>query len=313
MEEKKSYYHSRMDLIDLVDESGTTLDEELKTYSKEGHTHLPSDIIEDSEHRFISDAEIKKLEEQAIYSNIDRVPVTIGGVESGSTFADMEIKAVLTKLLYPYTSPYSSITVTPNGGVYEVGSYADIYKVSVNVDPKTNPITKISVALGNTTLTTEDITPTTEDILKEYVYNSGNARTTTTTKVVATITEQDGKTSTVSSPEFTFVRPIYAGVTSESTTVDATLVKSLNKHIECKSSEVSKTFDCVDQRIIFAYPTSYGSLARIEDDNGFNILSAFTKTSMIINCLDGSNVSYNVYVNEASTVSNFNITFYFDK
>lgn len=308
--EEVIYYHSRADLVETAD-GQSTVEEELKLRSKTGHTHPATDIIEDATHRFTSDEEKAKFEAQGVYTNTNKVPVNIGGIEAGSTFANASIQSVLTNLLYPYTAPSKKIAIIPDGGVYELGSAVDISKVSVEVEPKTNPITKIEIALGNTIITSENVGATTENISKAYSYEEGEARATSNSVVTATITEQGGQTSVITSSEFKFVYPIYAGAVSVEAPINESLVKGVNKYIENRASKTSKTFDCNNERILFAYPASFGSLSRIDDENGFNILPTFTKYNVIITCLDGSNVSYNVYVNEASTISNFNITFYF--
>jgi hypothetical protein len=61
--------------------------------------------------------------------------------------------------------------------------------------------------------------------------------------------------------------------------------------------------------MVFAYPKSYGQLKKITDPNNFDVTSTFVQVELPIDCLDITTQSYYVYVNNASTVSNFKITF----
>ena len=306
--EEQVYYHSRADFVETAD-GQSNVERELAKRSPIGHTHPASDIIEDESHRFISDTEKEALTAQGSYTNTAKVPVTIGGIAAGTTFDNVPLQTVLTNILYPYTAPTKKISVIPNGGVYEKGAAIDITKISVDVAPKTNPISKIDIRLGNTTLTSENMNNTLENISKIYTYQTGESRVSADNTVTLTVTEQGGKTSSVSSSRFTFVNPLYYGAIDTNVPVTEALVKGLTKAIEEKSSKISKTFNCANQCALFAYPETYGNLTAIYDHNGLNILSTFTKSQVTITCLDGSNVTYNVYVNEASTVSNFNISF----
>ena len=306
--DEQVYYHSRADFVETADGT-STVEKELAKRSLTGHTHPATDIIEDANHRFTSDSEKAKLAEQGVYTNAAKVPVTLGGVDAGTTFKNVPIQTVLTNILYPYTVPTKSISVIPNGGVYEKGAAVDITKISVDVSPKTNAIAKIELLLGNTTLTAENMGNTLEDISKIYTYQAGEARATSDSVVTLKVTEQGDKTSSVTSPKFTFVNPIYYGAVAKGASVTEALVKGLTKSVEVKTSKISKTFNCNNQCVAFAYPVSYGNLTAIYDPNGFDILPTFTKSQVTVTCLDGSNVSYNVYVNEAATVSNFNISF----
>ena len=63
--------------------------------------------------------------------------------------------------------------------------------------------------------------------------------------------------------------------------------------------------------MLFAYPKSYGNLNRILDANSFDVTGTFTKNELVITGLDGTEQDYYVYVNNASTMTNFKMTFYY--
>ena len=85
-------------------------------------------------------------------------------------------------------------------------------------------------------------------------------------------------------------------------------IKALIKHIESKGTK-TYSFTANNQRFVFAYPKSYGTLSAIYDQNNFNVTSTFTIYTVPIQCLDGSTVDYYVYVSDKSTVTNFNNKF----
>ena len=73
----------------------------------------------------------------------------------------------------------------------------------------------------------------------------------------------------------------------------------------------SVSYNANNQRMVFAYPKSYGVLTSIIDPNNFNVTDTFTRSEVNIYCADDNQIPYYVYVNEASTVSNFAMSFRF--
>lgn len=89
-------------------------------------------------------------------------------------------------------------------------------------------------------------------------------------------------------------------------TLTADLIKGQNKLVGKKGNK-SITMSYTDKKVFFAYHNDFGDLDAIEDQNGFNYISDFTKESMVI---DG--ILYNVYsLNEKATVESITYTFMF--
>ena len=63
--------------------------------------------------------------------------------------------------------------------------------------------------------------------------------------------------------------------------------------------------------MVFAYPKAHGKLKSILDPNNFENLAAFTCHEVKVTGLDGTEQDYYVYVNNASTMTNFKMTFYY--
>lgn len=102
--------------------------------------------------------------------------------------------------------------------------------------------------------------------------------------------------------------PIYHGAALVDGTPTEDIVKSCTKHIETKGTK-TYTYNMDNKQMIFAYPASYGKLNKIFDPNNFDVTSTFTVYTIKVTTLSGDKVDYYVYVNNKSTVSNFNMKF----
>ena len=91
--------------------------------------------------------------------------------------------------------------------------------------------------------------------------------------------------------------------------ITSELIVSLSKRIEGKGTKVHN-YTTNYQRMVIAYPASYGPLSRILDANSFDVTGTFTAIRMGIVGLDETRVDYYIYVNSPSTMSNFRMTFY---
>jgi hypothetical protein len=78
-------------------------------------------------------------------------------------------------------------------------------------------------------------------------------------------------------------------------------------------SSITQTFTTNNNYFYLAYPTNWGNLTSIKDGSLLSLFNDFTKTTnSTFTLADGSFYSYNIYAfNNASTVSNYSITFNF--
>ena len=98
------------------------------------------------------------------------------------------------------------------------------------------------------------------------------------------------------------------GSSFEDAVINEDLVKGLKKLlISTGGGNVNRSFTTNNQRIVAAVCSR--PFSSMIDKNGFNISSSFKMQRMSITGLDGKAVNYFVFVNDASTVSNFDITF----
>ena len=73
-------------------------------------------------------------------------------------------------------------------------------------------------------------------------------------------------------------------------TLTETDITSLTKKVEAKGSKTIN-YTTSQSHMVFAYPSSYGAIKSIIDQNGFNVTDSFTKSTVTVN-----SVEYYVYV-----------------
>jgi hypothetical protein len=100
------------------------------------------------------------------------------------------------------------------------------------------------------------------------------------------------------------------GTVTEDKVLNNATITSLGKKIQGRAT-TTNLFTTNNERMVIAYPKSYGTLSKILDANSFDVTGTFSLNEVLITGLDGTTQSYYVYVNSASTVSNFKMTFYY--
>lgn len=294
---------------DLVSNVDIDLSDYITNTELEGKgyiTEIPSEYITDTELEgkgYVTDTE---LEEEMIFETDSLTVNSLGGISANTDLNGLTVKEILNKLLFPYIEPVITVTATPNGGTYEKGNNQTITNVSVSITKKSEIITKIEVLNG-----TQVIARQNDEAINNggtFNYNVNVNVPSTNKQLTVKVTDNSGNAITKTTNTFTFVYPYYYGVCDEGTTINGDLIKSLTKSVEIKGTKTI-TYTTNNQRMIFAYPKSYGVITKILDPNSFDVTSTFTMSQITIIGLDGTGQSYYVYVNSPSTVSNFNMKF----
>ncbi len=194
-------------------------------------------------------------------------------------YSDMER---LMKKIFPL-----NITVT-GGGVYKKGT-TQAFEI------------KWVIYDGDTPVTPDKVTVNGEEAdadagSKIFI----NVTTTTTYTVVATY---DGVT-VQGSTTATFVNPSYFGAVSPSFSPTEESIKALAETVK-NTKAYSVTLSTNNQKVCYAYPSSFGALTSIKDVNGYEYINSFTRTTVNVNGED-----YYVYLlTDASSVSDFRLNF----
>lgn len=93
-----------------------------------------------------------------VYTNATPVPVTLGGITAGTTFTDVPLTEMFTRLLYPYQAPtFASFTITglsdtEVGNLYPAQNRNANWTTTNSSNITANTIRIIDVSGGNTTL-----------------------------------------------------------------------------------------------------------------------------------------------------------------
>ena len=164
---------------------------------------------------------------------------------------------------------------------------------------------QITVKNGSTVIKTVQATSASDSFQspKTITFDSPLS-VTTDTQLTIVLTDATGKTYTANTGKYTFVSPYYYGAVAASmTTPTASNITGLTKIVQAKGNK-SFNYTCDNEKMVYAYPKSYGALSKILDANSFDVTGTFTRSEVTI-----GGVAYYVYMNDASTVSAFKMTF----
>jgi hypothetical protein len=242
------------------------------------------------------------------YIRTEPTKVPLGGLPQGIIPNYGTIQELLDDVFYPFTSPTTSLT---SSSLHEKGLVVNKsmnYSITLN-----DGIVSTRQILLNNLLETSLIS-------NSGTYNSpsnlqwSNSPNPSLLYYAHTFTFSVNFTNSGqlnSSILIEFAAPTYYGVLAYSN-VDETNIKTLTKVIRKKANHSNLNFNPTSQRYIYAYPTVYGDLNSIIDQNNFNVTSSFTKNVILFTLSDLSTESYNVYVsNNDTTQVNFNNSFNF--
>ena len=133
------------------------------------------------------------------------------------------------------------------------------------------------------------------------------AATTAPTKTAKLSVTYDANTDNPKTVErtvsVTYHYPSYIGVVADGATIDEAAVKALTKSVEWGKGKTA-TLTQANQKIVYAYPASYGDLTSIKDGNGFQGFAGYTKKAVTVN-----GQAYNVYVQNLPATSSSSYTF----
>lgn len=237
------------------------------------------------------------IDESVNYTSNTPSTVAVGGIAKGTSFVSTPVVEIIDQLLHPYVAFSASISTSPvNGGVYEVGTTQSITSATVNITLGSASITSITLYNGSTVLGTKTSGIGTSNIFTGLSVAITSSSTNKNLK--ATIVDSTGQSKTVASSTLTFVNPYYYGVINSGDELTETLIKGLTKSVTAKGTKAF-TYTMNQQKAVIAYPSSYGNIAKILDENSFNVTETFTKNTLTV-----GGVSYNVYVlNDVNTTT----------
>ena len=192
------------------------------------------------------------------------------------------VEEALNKLIadFYYVAPsITSFTASPTGGTFEIGTTITApitFNWNYNKDITTQTLTDCTLA---------------DETVRTVTYN-----TDITTNKTFTLSANDGKNNVSKSISYKFVYPYYVGVLNTNTPTESDIV-GLTKKVEAKGNKTLE-FTTSQSYMAFAYPSSYGDISKIVDQNGFDVTASFTKSTIVINSVD-----YYVYISNKNSGS----------
>lgn len=182
--------------------------------------------------------------------------------------------------------------------------------LSANVTKRSNAIARIHFKQGATTI--QDYAPPAiigSGVTTANYSTSFTDNITFTVEVTDAIVGVDGPTMVSSTVTYSFVYPYFHGCAAPART--PAQVTTLTKSVINSTATLNRTFTSLSGDVYyFAYPASYGVLSSILDENGFENISAWTKTVSNVTAFSGDTVSYNIYESNNPVVAgSTNFTF----
>lgn len=247
-----------------------------------------------------NDVELKEL---AHYTNAEPLVTGLGGLKAGQTFNDVSYEQMFTDLLYPYIEPLIYISTSVASGVKELGTTLTGNIVTATTTKKSKQIKGVKFFLNNSEILN---VATPKPLGGTETYNSINIVGNTT--FLAKVSDDLINWVSSGSISYTFIHPAYIGKVAASVSVPTQNdVKALTKKVQTPGN-ISNAFTLSNERMCLAVPTGW-TISSIIDPNGFNIIDSFTKQELTVQCLNGDNISYNVYISEPTSQTGFTVTF----
>lgn len=296
--------NDRTEAINNLDTELTADIEAEKEAREQADNTLTSSLTKEISDRKAADTNLTNTELR--FTKTTGTTMAVGGIAKGTTFSNKKVLDIINDLLYPYVSfSISGFTLSPNnGGTFENGSTITLSNSTTNVTLGSEAITRVTVYDGAAKLGEKTSALTGNSFQVPITLSIKNNKTLKTE-----VEDAKGTILSRNSSTFTFVYPFYYGSLANGV-YDETSVKGLTKVVQSKGSKTFK-FTHSDKCCVIAYPSSYGNLRTVIDQNNFDVTSAFTQHTVSITGLDGTPVNYYVYTNSPATLDNFGLTFNF--
>lgn len=193
---------------------------------------------------------------------------------------------VITEEISRISAKVFPLTISASGSAtYEIGTTQN---VTVNW----------TIKEGDTVTVPDTLTINGEPVDVESTSKTFQQVTTTTSYKIEAKKGSQTASATVTA---TFVNPKYFGVVAATiTNPTETDIKSKTK-IVASGKGYTGTTSLIDQKLLYAYPVSYGTLTSIKDGNNFEYINSYTRSTVNVN-----GVNYYCYLlTDATTINNF--------
>ena len=234
------------------------------------------------------------------WTSSDPTAVTVGGLKQGTNLSGKTTQEIIDMMVNPYMPPAIGISINPSTTLYEMGRDATV-TVTANLTKKTKDITGARILKNGA-----DLKVASSDEITAKTFSQAsvtfNSDTTFSSKVSDADGEVNGNTINVK-----FTRKSFYGLIDAGATVDSdTAIEALGSNQLTGSKGLTwNNLKANNQKLAYAYPESFGNLTSIKDQNNFDYISSFIKTTV-----QRDGVNYNVYIlRDPMSITGARVTF----
>ena len=234
------------------------------------------------------------------WTSTDPTAVTVGGLKQGTNLSGKTTQEIIDMMVNPYMPPAIGISINPSTTLYEIGRDATV-TVTANLTKKTKDITGARILKNGA-----DLKVASPDEITAKTFSQAsvtfNSDTTFSSKVSDADGEVNGNTINVK-----FTRKSFYGLIDAGATVDSdTAIEALGSNQLTGSKGLTwNNLTANNQKLAYAYPESFGNLTSIKDQNNFDYISSFIKTTV-----QRDGVNYNVYIlRDPMSITGARVTF----
>lgn len=234
------------------------------------------------------------------WTSSDPTIVAVGGLKQGTNLNGKTTLEIIDMMVNPYQAPIINISINPSTTLYEIGTQATV-TVTANLTKKTNAITEAKILKDGTSLKEASVDEITAKTFSQAAVTFNN-KVVFSSKVSDAQGEVSGNSITVN-----FTRRSYYGtIAADASVTTDTEIEALSKNQLTGSKGLTwNSLTSNNQKLVYAYPASFGDLTSIKDANNFENLTSFAK-----NTVQRDGVTYNVYtLITAMSITNGKLTF----
>lgn len=240
------------------------------------------------------------------YTNNAKTPVSVGGIDEGSTFTLVQFKDLFERLLYPYTAPSFNFTSTLSKRYYEYG--VDISPISfiTNITKKSENITAVELwRNGSKYDSFKNIPPSGGTGTYNYT-----EKLNTTSSFVLKVFDEIGQVYLSEPIQPIFNYPVYYGAAFGNVNND--MLKLMNKYIDYENINHIQFTGYVSpdhQGIVIGYKSYIGGNEEIKitDTNGLDITASFEKENIQFLDVLGNMINYTYWKSNITKQTKFKI------
>lgn len=295
----------------IIVEQGTTIDtlEDLKDVTLNNSTQGQVLTYNESINKWVNTTLNIPNPTDIDYIRVDPTTITLGGYYEGSTPNFTDIREMFDEILYPFVIPeinlissslhQSGLTINktinfniiPGDGII---TSKDIYKSSSSGSVLDYTLTSNSGSYVSNGLYYLDAIPS---LYPYFAFDLFVTYSNYSSQSISLLVEFAGLT-------------YYGSISYDD--INQTNIKLLPNNLKKISDDINLIFNPILERFVYAYPSSFGNLTKIVDQNGDDVTDSFTLLVMNITLDDATILEYNVYYsNDDTTQTNFKMSFYF--